>query len=73
MKPGSLASASLAAFLLLLSLPSPLSRAADIKWQHVTSKNGDLPVPGESTQQTGNLIADFDKDGVKGSDQVIDS
>jgi hypothetical protein len=42
-----------------------LSYATDVKWQHVTSKNGDLPAPGESTQQTGNLIADFDKDGVK--------
>ena len=65
MKPGSPASATLAAFLLLLSLPCPLSYATDVKWQHATSTNRDLPAPGESTQQTGNLIADFDKDGVK--------
>ena len=38
--------------------------AAEIKWQHLTSKNGDLPVPGESTQQTGAIVADFDCDGV---------
>jgi len=38
--------------------------AAEIKWQHLTSKNGDLPVPGESTQQTGAIVADFDRDGV---------
>src|SRR5882672_3239255 len=38
--------------------------AAEPKWVHLTSKNGDLPVPGESTQQTGALVADFDKDGL---------
>src|SRR5439155_2254054 len=38
--------------------------AADIKWTNLSSKNGDLPAPGESTQQTGNLVADLDKDGV---------
>ena len=65
MKPGSSPAARLVAVLLLFSLPGPLSRAAEIRWQHATSKNGDLPVPGESTQQTGNLIADLDKDGVK--------
>jgi len=41
------------------------SFAAEIKWTHLSSKNGDLPMPGESTQQTGSLIADLDKDGIK--------
>ncbi len=35
-----------------------------IKWVHLSSKKAELPVPGESTQQTGSLVADFDKDGV---------
>ena len=48
---------------LLATLCLPAS-AAEIKWQHLTSKNGDLPVPGESTQQTGAVVADFDRDGV---------
>ena len=65
MKSGLSSSARLVAFLFLLSLPDPLSQATDVKWQHATSKNGDLPVPGESTQQTGNLIVDLDKDGVE--------
>jgi len=65
MKPGSAPSARLIAFFLLLSFAGPLSKAADVMWQHATSKNGGLPVPGESTQQTGNLVADLDKDGVK--------
>ena len=39
--------------------------AADITWTDLSSRNGDLPVPGESTQQTGNLVADLDRDGVK--------
>lgn len=30
---------------------------------HLSSSHGDLPVPGTSTQQTGALIADLDKDG----------
>ena len=60
MKSGLSSSARLVAFLFLLSLPDPLSQATDVKWQHATSKNGDLPVPGESTQQTGNLIVDLD-------------
>src|SRR2546422_28445 len=46
-------------FVLVTSLP-----AAEPKWVHLTSNNGDLPMPGESTQQTGALVADFDKDGV---------
>jgi hypothetical protein len=65
MKPGLSSSARLVALLLLLSLPGLLSQATDVNWQHATSKNGNLPVPGESTQQTGNLIVDLDKDGVK--------
>ena len=65
MKPGLSSSARLVALLFLLSLPGPLSQATDVTWQHATSKNGDLPAPGESTQQTGNLIVDLDKDGVK--------
>ena len=39
--------------------------AADIQWQHLTSKNGDLPAPpGGSAQQTGAVVADFDNDGI---------
>src|SRR5262245_42292050 len=33
-------------------------------WKHLSSKNGDLPVPGESHQQTGALVADLDRDGI---------
>lgn len=35
-----------------------------IQWQHLSSKQGALPAPGPSTQQTGALVADFDGDGV---------
>ena len=37
--------------------------ASEIQWQHLSSRNGDLPVPGPSTQQTGALIADLDNNG----------
>jgi len=40
-----------------------LSPAAEVAWTHLSSKTGDLPLPGESTQQTGNLVADLDRDG----------
>ena len=33
-------------------------------FRHLTSANGDLPVPGESKQQTASLVADLDGDGV---------
>jgi hypothetical protein len=38
---------------------------ADVQWKNLSSERGELPAPGESTQQTGNLVADFDGDGVK--------
>jgi hypothetical protein len=40
--------------------------AAEIQWTNLSSQAGDLPVPGESTQQTGNVVADFDLDGDQG-------
>src|SRR5690242_16556981 len=36
---------------------------ADLKWQHLSSSTGALPGPGTSTEQTGALVADLDKDG----------
>jgi hypothetical protein len=39
--------------------------AAEVEWQRLSSTNGALPAPGESTQQTGSLVADLDRDGVK--------
>jgi hypothetical protein len=36
--------------------------AADPVWTILSSKDGKLPIPGESTQQTGNIVADLDKD-----------
>jgi hypothetical protein len=65
MKSGPSPSRQFAAFLFIFLLIPVLSQTAEIKWQHLTSSNGDLPVPGESTQQTGSLIADLDKDGVE--------
>ena len=47
-----------------LSLSAAAAAADFPAWKQISSKNGDLPVPGESTQQTGAVIADFDKDGV---------
>lgn len=37
--------------------------AAELQWQHLSSATGGLPVPGTSTEQTGALVADLDKDG----------
>src|SRR4029453_14718036 len=53
-------------FWLLTAIWWPLN-AAEIKWTQLSSKKGDLPAPGDSTQQTGAVVADFDKDGVNDS------
>jgi hypothetical protein len=37
---------------------------AEVQWNHLSSQKGDLPLPGESTQQTASLVLDVDKDGV---------
>ncbi|HLJ55651.1 MAG TPA: VCBS repeat-containing protein [Chthonomonadaceae bacterium] len=40
-----------------------LGTSGDERWTHLSSKTGDLPVPGPSTQQTGAIVADLDRDG----------
>ena len=35
-----------------------------LHWIHLSSKSGDLAVPGPSTEQTGAVVADLDKNGV---------
>jgi hypothetical protein len=35
-----------------------------VRWHHLSSARGELPVPGTSTQQTGALVADLDGDGI---------
>jgi hypothetical protein len=44
---------------LLLTLAS--CWAADVRWSQLSSKRGELPEPGGSTQQTGLLVANLDK------------
>ena len=41
-------------------------RAAGLNWLHLSSRHGDLPAPGPSTEQTGCVVADLDKSGVNG-------
>ena len=51
----------------LTVLPSPGRvpvQPLQTRWKHLSSANGDLPVPSESTEQTGAVVADLDKDGV---------
>jgi hypothetical protein len=40
---------------------SPIDR---VRWHHLSSARGELPVPGTSAQQTGALVADLDGDGI---------
>lgn len=39
-------------------------KADSILWIHLSSKNGDMPVPGPSTQQTASQVLDINQDGV---------
>src|ERR1041385_3332398 len=50
--------------LFLSALVCGISSAAEIRWQHLSTTNGALPLPGTSQQQTAALVADLDKDGV---------
>ena len=63
MKPAQLFVSATAMLSVLLSLVS----AADIPlpaWKHLSSRNGDLPVPNGGTQQTSCITFDIDGDGV---------
>jgi hypothetical protein len=56
----------LAALAITLAFPAVSTwGAAEIRWQRLSSKTGDLPVPpGGSVMQTGAVVGDFDGDGV---------
>lgn len=47
----------------LLCLPGHGGVLAAVQWTRLSSTTGDLPVPGTSTEQTGVVVADFDRDG----------
>jgi hypothetical protein len=40
-----------------------VAHGAEVKWRHLSSKNGDLPVPNEGKEQTSSIVLDIDKDG----------
>lgn len=42
----------------------PMAMASDITWLRKSSTTGDLPTPNTGDQQTCNVVADFDKDGI---------
>jgi sugar phosphate isomerase/epimerase len=51
------------AFLLALVVTATLcSQPKEIRWEHFSSRNGDLPAPGTSREQTGILTARIDRD-----------
>src|SRR5271157_1836364 len=52
-------------FLAALAFATGLSGAlgADINWRHLSTQNGDLPVPNQGTEQTSSIVLDIDKDG----------
>jgi hypothetical protein len=52
-----------AAFTLVLLVVALSCAAPDPEWKHLSSSKGELPVPGTSTEQTGALVVDLDKDG----------
>lgn len=51
---------------LSIGLLLAVSAAAEIKWTKLSSKNGDLPNPAGSDQQTGVLVANLDKSAAAG-------
>jgi VCBS repeat protein len=51
-------------FLMLPLSDSCPARAGELQWKHLSSKDGDLPSPGTSKQQTASLVLDVNKDGL---------
>lgn len=49
--------------LLLLALPL-LVVAADVKWRHISTADGLIPVPDPGPEPTASLVLDVDKDGI---------
>ena len=47
--------------LFLLSSPA---QGGTVKWKHLPSAKGDLPVPNAGKEQTASLVCDIDKDGI---------
>jgi hypothetical protein len=54
----------LSVFALTTLIAAGQSSIDRVRWRHLSSSTGDLPVPSTSTQQTGSLVGDFDRDGV---------
>ncbi len=50
--------------LILTSLLCNCTPAAAVRWKHLSSANGDLPVPNPGREQTASLVCDIDKDGI---------
>ncbi len=50
--------------LILLSGLITLQINAQVMWEHLSSKNGDLEVPNQGNEQTSSAIGDFDNDGI---------
>lgn len=48
---------------LLCLVAAAATFSAEPKWRHLSTANGDLPLPGEALEQTGAIVADFDHDG----------
>lgn len=40
------------------------AKAGELRWEHLSSSSGALPVPGESTEQTAAIVCDLDRDGL---------
>jgi hypothetical protein len=59
-------------FIVVISLAGYSGSAtSSIKWNHLSSKNEQIPTPGPSTQQTASLVLDIDRDGI--NDFIIGS
>jgi sugar phosphate isomerase/epimerase len=46
--------------------PFGIVEASGLRWRHLSTRNGDLPLPGKSTEQTGAIVGDLAGDGVNG-------
>ena len=59
-----LAAAAIVIVIGLLPGCAGIHKTAAVKWTHLSTVNGDLPLPNTGTQQTSSAVGDIDRDGI---------
>ena len=64
MKPKMLIVSILIAVITLITFCFAFQKRDTISFRHLSTVNGDLPIPNDGKQQTSSIVCDIDKDGI---------